>query len=301
MITERSTRALSIIRTYWRTLILLLGVLIAVEIANEFVSYDRTVFSLSFMGVMATALSIFLVFRVNEGYARWWEARILWGQIVNSSRSFGRQVTTLLSQSEAETLRKELVYRQIAWVNVLRTCLRDTDSWEERDFFVTEDERTALAEASNPADRLLQSQNAALVRAREAGWLSDIDLLMLDNTFTALHDAQGGCERIKNTPFPDRVAYFGRVVAWGLAVFIPFVVLDLVEGADIVDVTVVPLMMLAFVLTERIGAELRNPFSNHSNDVPMRALCRTIEIDLRQQLGEKEAPAPLEPVNGVLM
>ena len=170
MITERSTRALSIIRTYWRTLLLLLVVLVAVEIASEFMSYDHTVFSLSFMGVLATALSIFLVFRVNEAYARWWEGRTLWGQIVNSSRSFGRQVTTLLSQSEAETLRKELVYRQIAWVNVLRTCLRDTDSWEERDFFVTEDERAALAEASNPADRLLQSHNAALVKAREAGW-----------------------------------------------------------------------------------------------------------------------------------
>ena len=137
--------------------------------------------------------------------------------------------------------------------------------------------------------------------ARKAGWLSDIDLLMLDATITTLHDAQGGCERIKNTPFPDRVAYFGRVAAWGLAALIPFSVLDLVEGIDIIDVTVVPLMMLMFVLTERVGAELRNPFSNHSNDVPMRALCRTIEIELRQQLGEKEVPEPLEPVKGVLM
>ena len=118
---------------------------------------------------------------------------------------------------------------------------------------------------------------------------------------TTLQDAQGGCERIKNTAFPDRIAYFGHLVAWGLAIFIPFVVLDLGESADIVDVTLVPLMMLAFVLTERLGAELRNPFSNHSNDVPMRALCRTIEIDLRQQLGEKEVPVPLEPVKGVLM
>jgi putative membrane protein len=223
------------------------------------------------------------------------------GQIVNSSRSFGRQVTTFFSQFEAETLRKELVYRQIAWVNVLRTRLRDADSWEEREFFVTENERAALAEASTPVDRLLQIQNAALMKAREAGWLSDVNLLMFDNTFNALHDAQGGCERIKNTRFPDRVAYFGRVVAWGLAVFIPFVVLDLVEGVDIVDVTVVPLMMFAFVVTERIGAELRTPFSNHANDVPMKALCRTIEIHLRQQLGEREAPAPLEPENGVLM
>ena len=301
MISERSTGALSIVRTYWPTLIVLFGVLVAVQITNEFVNYDHTIFSLAFMAVMATALSIFLVFRVNEAYARWWEGRTLWGQIVNSSRSYGRQVTTLLSQPEAETLRKELVYRQIAWVNVLRTCLREEDDWEDGDFFVTEDERAALAAASNPANRLLQIQSAALVRARKAGWLSDIDLLMFDTTLARLHDAQGGCERIKNTPFPDRVAYFGRVAAWGLAVLIPLSVLDLVAGVDIIDVTVVPLMMLVYVLTERIGAELRNPFSNHSNDVPMRALCRTIEIDLRQQLGEKELPQPLEPVKGVLM
>jgi putative membrane protein len=116
-----------------------------------------------------------------------------------------------------------------------------------------------------------------------------------------LLDYQGGCERIKNTAFPDRIAYFGERVAWGIALLIPFCIIDPDNRFDAIEIAVVPLMMLAFILTDRFGAELRNPFENLPNDTPMTAICRTIGIDLREQLGEEGVPEPVQATDGVLM
>ncbi len=309
MIVEGSSTARTVLRTRWTKVVAALAIVAAVEIANDHYHLDRPAFSIAAVALMVTALSIFMVFRVNEAYARWWEARTLWGNIVNGSRSFARQATTLVAAEpgdetalrEVEALRRELVYRQIAWVNALRITLRRQDEWEELAPFLASDELASLAGAASKPTQLLQRQGARLAGARAAGRLSDFGQLMLDGTLTALHDAQGGCERIKHTAVPDRVAYITQVVAWGLAVLIAVALMDSENRVDPIDMLVVPFMMLSFVIIDRLGAELRNPFENRSNDTPMTALCRGIEIDLRQQLGEKELPPPVEPVDGVLM
>ncbi len=92
-----------------------------------------------------------------------------------------------------------------------------------------------------------------------------------------------------------------RVTAWTMAVLTALALTDPSNRLDVVDLLVVPVLMLGFVLLERLGAELRNPFDNAGNDTPMTSLCRVIERDLRQTLGEKELPPPVEPVRGVLM
>jgi putative membrane protein len=309
MIIRKSTSLLTILRLNWRNLILVAGIVFVVETINDYVVLDRPAFSLSAVALLVTALSIFLVFRVNEAYSRWWEARTLWGGIVNTSRSFTRQVLTLLDagsedetlRREVDSLRRELVYRQIAWVNALRTSLRGEDDWEELSRFLPADELESMRDTANKPNQLLQRQFERLQEARAAGQLSDLGLLMLDRSLASLHDGQGGCERINNTPFPDRVRLFSVTVAWALAVFIPLCIIDVDNKFDAVDMLIVPFMMLAFVVTERLGAELMNPFDREPNDTPMSTLCRSIEIDLRQQLGEQDIPPPLEPVAGVLM
>lgn len=60
-------------------------------------------------------------------------------------------------------------------------------------------------------------------------------------------------------------------------------------------------MSSSFMVVEQLGASLKNPFENQDNDTPMTALCRTIEIDLRQQLGDTDTPPPIQPVGGVLL
>lgn len=309
MIVEGSMGVYRLLRPRWPLVLVVLALLVLVELANDYVRLDRPAFSLAAVGLVVTALSIFLVFRVNEAYARWWEARMLWGDLVNASRSFARQATTLVgaasveaeARGEAMAMRRELVHRQIAFANALRLSLRRQDTWDELAQLLGDEELRALHGAPSPPAQLLQRQGVRLAEARAAGILSDLGQLQLDRTLAALHDVQGGCERIKNTAFPEEIAYATRFTAWLIALLVATAITDPSNRFDPVDMVVVPLLMLGFVLVERVGAELRNPFEGAPNDTPMTALCRTIERDLRQALGEDAIPPEIAPDNGVLL
>jgi putative membrane protein len=317
MIIHGKTRLLGLLRPYFGAVFLVVLIVMGVEILNNYVDLQRPVFSMAALGLLTTALSIFLVFRVNEAYSRWWEARILWGGIVNASRSFARQATTLLTLSAsssdskptvddhastaAKVWHQEIVYRHMAYINALRMSLRREQDWQSLSPWIEPDELLTLKESVNKPTQLLQTQGRRLADARREGLLDSFGHLMLDKTLTELCRLQGSCERIKNTVFPDRVAYFTHIVAWLLAVLIPICLIDGVFKFDHIEFLVVPVMMLIFIITERLGAELKNPFEGLANDTPMTSLCRVIEIDLRQQLGETQLPAPIEPEDGILM
>ena len=308
MITDGKTNFFSLLKGNFRSIAGVVVLIILAELATVYdvINLQRPIFEVAALGLLATALSIFLVFRVNEAYARWWEARMLWGGIVNSSRSFARQATTLIGtkpdQREAfRTLQQEFVYRQIAYVNALRMSLRREEDWQSLASFLSEGELALLKKMANKPAQLLQTQGASLAEAREAGLLDGFGHRMLDDTLSEICNHQGGCERIKNTVFPDRVAYFTRAVAWVLAILIPICVVGASEEITVIELVVVPIMVLVFIFTVQLGAELKNPFENKPNDTPMTAICRTIEIDLRQQLGEEVVPSPLQPDNGILL
>ncbi|MGH0034732.1 MAG: bestrophin family protein [Myxococcota bacterium] len=309
MIVEGSTHLVRLLKPEIRPVLAVAVILVLVELGNDRLGTSRPAFSFAAVGFLVTALSIFLVFRVNEAYARWWEARTLWGRLVNASRGFARQATTLLhapsqggdAPDKVDALQRELVHRQIAFAFALRLSLRGQGDWHELAPLLAGDELAALDRAANKPTWLLQRQGRRIAEAQRAGRLSELGQLMLNESLNQLHDVQGGCERIKHTAFPDRVAYFSKLVAWMVASLVAIVVMDPENGFDVIDWVVVPAMMLGFVITERVGAELRNPFESRPNDTPMTALCRTIEIDLRQVLGEEEVPEPLQPEGGILM
>jgi putative membrane protein len=309
MITANSVNVFRLIRPHWHVALAVLAVLAAVEFLNDYVQLDRPAFSLAAVGLLVTSLSIFLVFRVNEGYARWWEARTLWGQLVNASRSFTRQVTTLViadandkaTPADVVELRRELVYRQIAFANALRLSLRQQDRWDELEPFLQQQDLAGMAQAVNKPAYLLQHQGEQLAEARAHGLLSEMGQNQLDRTMHELHSIQGSCERIKNAPFPENVAYVTRAIAWIMAIIIAIAILEPDNRFDPVDMIVVPILMFSFVLIERLGAELKNPFENAPNDTPMTALCRSIERDLRQALGEQKLPPRIDPEKGILM
>lgn len=306
MITSGATTLRVMIRENISPVVFVLGVIGAVQVSEkywDFIRFDEPGFSLTALGLLTTAFSIFLVFRVNEAYARWWEARILWGGVVNYSRTFARQVTTLLSSEDAnlDEWKRELVYRHLAYINAMRMTLRRQDDWDELSGYVPAEELADLKTKANKATQLLQTQGRCIASLRNLGAIDQFGQLMLDRTLSELYNLQGGCERIKNTVFPDRVAYFTRLIAWSMAILIPVCVLEADRSYDLLDFVLVPSIMLIFIVTERLGADLKNPFENLPNDTPMTALCRTIEIDLRQQLGETNVPAPPEPEYGVLM
>lgn len=308
MITDGKTNFFSLLKGNFRSITGVVVLIILAELATVYdvINLQRPIFEVAALGLLATALSIFLVFRVNEAYARWWEARTLWGGLVNSSRSFARQATTLIGtkpdQREAfRTLQQEFVYRQIAYVNALRMSLRREEDWQSLASFLSEGELALLKKMANKPAQLLQTQGERLAEAREAGLLDGFGHRMLDDTLSEICNHQGGCERIKNTVFPDRVAYFTRAVAWFLAILIPICVVGASDEITVIELVVIPIMVLVFIFTVQLGAELKNPFENKSNDTPMTTICRTIEIDLRQQLGEEVVPSPLQPDNGILL
>lgn len=145
---------------------------------------------------------------------------------------------------------------------------------------------------ANKPSWLLQRQSTRLAEAHLRGWLSDAEQNQLDGTFSELDAGQGRCERIKNTPFPEGVSHATRIVAWGMAIIVPIAITDSSNRFDLIDMVVVPILMLSFLLVERLGAELRSPFEGEPNDTPMTTLCRVVERDLGQALGEASLPPP---------
>jgi len=271
---------------------------------------ETDVFSSTAIGLIATVVGIFIVFRFNEAYQRWWEARILWGGLVNESRSFAREVITLLtpdrapkiaSREAAAAAHKELVYRHLAFCNALRLSLRGQESWEELAPFLSDTELADLQAYANKPTQLVRSQGEQLAGLTGVDTSQQVLLMRFDSTLSRLYDIQGGCERIKTTAFPDDVRFISRGLVWLSAIAVPVAFLSADRHIRLIEVIAVIVISLSFMVVEQLGASLKNPFENDDNDTPMTALCRTIEIDLRQQLGERNVPPPVEPVDGVLM
>jgi len=307
MIQRDATTFFRFLRSTWRSILALAMITgLAELIYNKYTDKQIIPLDFSHVGLVFTAMSIFLVFRVNEAYDRWWEARKLWGQLVNTSRSFARQAITLIEDQAVGT---QLVRRQIAYVNALRIALRHEpqwssapNDWAEIAAFIEESELDALKQARNIPAQLVRLHAQQLRRNFSRTTSDHLLLCQMDASLTSLCDIQGGCERIKNTVFPDRVARFTRAFVWLFAAALPFIVLDAsLDSRDIKEIILVTFMSYVLVTIERLGRELKNPFENLPNDTPMTALCRTIEIDLLQFLGETDLPPPVEPKNGVLM
>ncbi len=120
------------------------------------------------------------------------------------------------------------------------------------------------------------------------------------------YNLQGMCERIKNTPFPRQYAYFSTVFVWIFIILLPFGLVQefnkIADGAIVwLTVPFSVLISWIFITIEAVGDNSEDPFENYINDVPMTAISRTIEIDLREMLGEVDLPPKTEPVNDVLL
>ncbi len=245
--------------------------------------------------IAGVSLAIFLGFRNNSSYDRWWEGRKLWGGIVNGSRSWGRQVLTLLvappaERAELAALQKRLVYRHLAWTQAVKQQLRGLDVLEAVRPYLAEGDLAVLATQKNAAAWLVHEAGRDLAEAARRGWLTEFRLEMLDRQLSELIGLQGGCERIKSTPIPTAYRVFTHRFT---RVYITFLPLGLVESIDALSVPLLLGLSLAFLVLETLGRILEDPFTLTPNALALNAICRNIEINLRQQLGETELPAPI--------
>ena len=144
---------------------------------------------------------------------------------------------------------------------------------------------------------MLLSQANDLRQLYDAEQLELFQFVELEKTLTRLTDSMGGCERIKNTTFPTS---YSRLVHGLIYVFVVFLPFGLVNVPAIGLIATSLTLAFSFLLIERVSVFLQDPFSNRPSDTPMLSLSRTIEINIKEMLGEQELPAPLAPVNGVL-
>jgi ion channel-forming bestrophin family protein len=255
------------------------------------------------LSLFGSAVGVLLAFRNTTSYARWWEARTLWGSIVNNSRSWGRQVTTVMcafESGDAATLHKmqrRMVYYQIAWVVSLRQHLRRLPPLEGSSAILSPEDLNELRDEVNIPVAIQQRQSRLLRNALEQGWVDAMQWRAMDETLNDLVDAQGGAERIKNTPMPRQYDYLPQLCAHLYCILLPLAMVSSLGWFTPLGSTLVGFIFLAL---DKIGRDLEDPFDNRVNDIPLTSITRTIEINLRQMLGETDVPPSITPVNGVL-
>jgi putative membrane protein len=246
--------------------------------------------------LFGTALALFLGFRVNSAYQRWWEGRTLWGAMINASRNLSRMARNYLPLAEARDLRRTLVLRQVAYVHTLRCQLRRQPHDAEVLRFLSGGEAEPALARANAANGLLDGTGRRVADAVREGWIDTIQQTQIEHVLIDIANAQGGMERIKNTPLPNQYRFLPTLFAHLFCVLLPIGLVETLGFATPLGSTVAGLMFLAVL---RIGDDLVDPFARSVHDVPLLAMCRTIEIDLLQSIGD-EAPEPLKSVNGVL-
>lgn len=296
---------IKVVRNMALELCIALAASIAVVVLHTVYGISLAVIPTTTITILGGALSIFIAFRNSAAYDRYWEGRKLWGALINHSRTLARQVLTLVTPpapdaggDDVKTVQRRIVYTHLAFVNALRAALRDQPVLDEVKPFLDEETLARLKNEQNVANALV-SMEAEQVRALfTRGWLSDLRWTSLDATLTEFTNIQGGCERIKNTPLPRAYTYFTRYIVEAYCIVLPF---GLVEHLGWRTPLLAMLVSFTFLVLERIGRLLEQPFGMRHNDLPLAAMCRTIENNLRQRLGETELPPALKPVDGVLL
>ena len=295
MIVSAAPRLTRIVRDVWLTLTLLFLWDVAVTLFYFATPFKAPALPLSLFG---TALALFLGVRDSAAYQRWWEGRTLWGAMINSSRSLARAAVAFLEGEDdaRRELRRTIVLRHVAFVYALRARLRGQDAAPDVRRFVAAGVADMALSRANPPNALLNRTGTAIARAQRSGLLDTIQQAQLERVLVDISNAQGGMERLKTTPLPNQYRFFPALFTRVFCVLLPVGLVETLGWATPVGSTLAGLMFLAVL---RIGDDLVDPFANTIHDVPLDAMCRTIEIDLLEAIGDP-APEPVRPVKGVL-
>lgn len=281
------------------------------------------------ISIIGISTAFYLGFKNNSSYDRAWEARKIWGAIVNSSRSFASGILAFVQGPGAIELRKEMIYRHIAWMTALRYQLRLKREWENDEVrikgvfspevtekyitdlgaeltpYISRTEFEYIDGKANIAAQLMSIQMKRLQEIRDQNYYEDFRHMELFNIVKSLIEEQGKSERIKNFPFPRQ---YSSVAYWVTAVFsilLPFSMLDILMKekplAIWLNIPVSGLITWIFFLMEKIGNASENPFEGGYNDVPITTISRSIEIDMREMIDDTEIPPSIKADQGFLL
>ena len=255
---------------------------------------------MTLVAVPGTVIGLLLAFKTNSCYGRWWEARTIWGAIVNDSRTWIRQLIEFCEvdgEAEENVAVRRMAFRQIAWCYALTRSLRKQDPLVDAREFLGGEEIEELKAQNNVPNAILLKQAVELGRLHRENKFDSYRFVEMENTLRRLTDAMGGCERIKNTPFPASYRHLVTGLIYLFILFLPYGLADM-PALGLFSTSL--LLALSFLVINRVAIHLQDPFENWPSDTPMLSLSRIIEINVKQMLGESELPEELVPVGGVL-
>lgn len=273
-----------------------------ISIVDYYLPLELIHIPLSLITVPGTVIALLLGFRTNSAYDRWWEARIVWGAIVNDSRTWVRQLMTFISyenKSSADfALIKKMAFRHVAWNYTLARHLRKQNPLKDVDILLDEMELDNLKSKSNVPNAILYKQGWDIKKLYQNDKLDRYQFVQLDETLTKLTDSMGKCERIKNTVFPASYTLLVEILIYMWIVFLPFGLVDMI-GYILIPTTIS--LAFSFLVVERVAVYMQDPFENLPTDTAMLTLSRVIEINIKEELSQEDIPEPFTPVDGVLM
>ena len=302
MMISNKGSVIGLLRWQQRSAFVMLVAATAAVIVHKIPALSWLVLPTTPLAVVGGAIGIFVSFRTNSAYDRWWEGRKLWGRLINTSRHWGSQVGAYLADTEADAQIGPLVMRHVAYVHALRVLLRKQDPWVDAEFLdaLSDEDRARIEGRSNLTHALLELQLRELTVLNDAGTLANHRLESMDETLRHLLDIQGGCERIKKTPFPRGYSFIAERLILYFSCLFPFAI---VAELGWFTLPMNLLVCMAFLLISEVGRVLEDPFNMFFNGLPLSAISRMIEVNLREVLGQKEGLPPMRSPDhrGILM
>lgn len=272
-------------------LITLLSILVAIAQHKYPVIFPTyTVAPFTLLGV---ALSLFLGFRNNACYDRWWEARKQWGQLIVDSRSLARQVYSFIDGNKegGELMQKRLVNLTIAFNHALRHHLRLSEPWNDIEKYLEAEDVDLLKKSRNVPDSILRLMGLKLGTCRHKKLLSDFLVQSIDEHITSMTAVQAACERIANTPLPFAYRLLVQRTTYLYCIILPF---GLVASQGFATPLFCAIVAYTFFGLDALSEELEQPFGLSFNDLPLHAMSRSVEISLLEMMGETDLPEPIK-------
>lgn len=248
--------------------------------------------SMSVPAFLGTSIALILSFKLSQSYDRWWEARKIWGAIVNDSRTLIVQLNCFIRSSTSKDDIKKIAYRQIAWNYILGQNLRKSINIDSIKKYLSKEELEQIRNSSNIPLALLKKQSTGLGKLLDKGKINEFQQVQVDTTLSRLTDSLGKCERIKNTVFPKSYRLTLHFFIYMFLVFLSFAL----NGMKVyIEIPILVFISIPFFLLEKIAFNMQDPFENRPTDTPVTSIARIIEINIKELINDEDIPDPLVP------
>jgi len=235
---------------------------------------------------LGSAIALLLSFKLSQSYDRWWEARKIWGAIVNDSRSLVIQLKSFTKNEETSIIQK-MGNRQIGWCYSLSCSLRKQDPLKHSASFITDVDKEKLLPHKNIPLAIIHQHSEDIANLHQKGVINDYQQIQLDATLVRLCESMGKAERIKNTFFPKTYRLTLHVFIY---IFLTLLSLSLTELHSLVEIPIEVIISIPFFLLEKIATHIQDPFENKPTDTPMTSISKTIEVNIKQLMESENLP-----------